>query len=137
MMEKPRALFRFGSFSAAGVLSWRSPAGEWVRSFAIIISTPDELCAELHDRMPVVLKPDVGPAWLGEEPASAQDLKAMLVLYPSDEMISWPVNTCRQRQEQRPQPDRADYTALIERCGPLRMAICFARYPDRERSANA
>jgi putative SOS response-associated peptidase YedK len=34
-----------------------------------------------------------GPAWLGEEPASVQDLKAMLVPYPSDEMISWPVNT--------------------------------------------
>jgi putative SOS response-associated peptidase YedK len=60
MMKKPGALFRFGSFSAAGVLSWHSPAGEWVRSRAIITSTPNELCAELHDRMPVVLKPDVG-----------------------------------------------------------------------------
>jgi putative SOS response-associated peptidase YedK len=75
-------LFRFGSFSAAGVLSWHPAAGEWVRSFAIITSTPNELCAELHDRMPVVLNPDVGPAWLGEEPTSVQDLKAMLVPYP-------------------------------------------------------
>jgi hypothetical protein len=37
--------------------NWRSPAGEWVRSFAIITTAPNELCAELHDRMPVVLKP--------------------------------------------------------------------------------
>ncbi|MBV8398328.1 MAG: SOS response-associated peptidase, partial [Acetobacteraceae bacterium] len=36
--------------------NWRSPAGEWVRSFAIITTMPNELCAELHNRMPVVLK---------------------------------------------------------------------------------
>jgi putative SOS response-associated peptidase YedK len=24
--------------------NWRSPAGEWVRSFAIITTTPNELC---------------------------------------------------------------------------------------------
>ena len=46
--------------------TWRSPAGERVRSFTIITTTPNELCAELHDRMPVVLKPDVWPVWLGE-----------------------------------------------------------------------
>src|SRR6516162_8866337 len=34
--------------------NWRSPAGEWVRSFAIITTTPNEQCAELHNRMPVV-----------------------------------------------------------------------------------
>jgi putative SOS response-associated peptidase YedK len=37
--------------------SWRSPAGERVRSFTIVTTTPNELCAELHNRMPVVLKP--------------------------------------------------------------------------------
>jgi putative SOS response-associated peptidase YedK len=34
--------------------TWRSPAGERIRSFTIITSTPNELCAELHNRMPVV-----------------------------------------------------------------------------------
>jgi putative SOS response-associated peptidase YedK len=41
--------------------------GCWVRSFAIVTTTPNELCAQLHNRMPVVLKPDVWPVWLGEE----------------------------------------------------------------------
>ncbi len=41
--------------------NWRSLPGEWVRSFAIITTTPNELCAELHDRMPVVLSRDVWP----------------------------------------------------------------------------
>jgi hypothetical protein len=35
--------------------TWRSPAGERVRSFTIVTTTPNELCAELHDRIPVVL----------------------------------------------------------------------------------
>jgi putative SOS response-associated peptidase YedK len=28
--------------------NWRSPAGEMVRSFAIVTTRPNELCAELH-----------------------------------------------------------------------------------------
>jgi putative SOS response-associated peptidase YedK len=72
--------------------NWRSPAGEWVRSFAIVTTAPNELCAELHDRMPVVLKPTNWPAWLGEEPADAAQLKALLAPYPAEEMSCWPVS---------------------------------------------
>jgi putative SOS response-associated peptidase YedK len=42
--------------------------------------------------MPVVLKPAVWPLWLGEEPAAACDLKAMLAPYPADEMVCWLVS---------------------------------------------
>jgi len=42
--------------------------------------------------MPVVLKPEVWPAWLGEERADPAHLKALLVPYPSEEMICWPVS---------------------------------------------
>jgi putative SOS response-associated peptidase YedK len=72
--------------------AWRSPAGERVRSFTIVTTTPNELCAELHDRMPVVLKPDVWPLWLGEQPAGMPRLKSLLAPYPADEMICWPVS---------------------------------------------
>ena len=72
--------------------NWRSPAGEWVRSFAIITTTPNELCAELHNRMPVVLKPETWRVWLGEEPADASAVKALLAPFPSDEMTSWAVS---------------------------------------------
>jgi putative SOS response-associated peptidase YedK len=72
--------------------TWRSPAGERVRSFTIITTTPNELCAELHNRMPVILKPDVWPIWLGEEAADAADLKSLLAPYPADEMTCWPVS---------------------------------------------
>jgi putative SOS response-associated peptidase YedK len=73
--------------------NWRSPAGEWVRSFAIITTTPNKLCAELHNRMPVVLSPDVWSEWLGEEPADPARLKALLRPNPAEEMTCWPVST--------------------------------------------
>jgi putative SOS response-associated peptidase YedK len=87
------ALADRGTMALAGLWeNWHSPAGEWVRSFAIITTTPNELCAEIHNRMPVILKPDAWPVWLGEEPADEPQLKALLAPYPADEMICWPVS---------------------------------------------
>jgi putative SOS response-associated peptidase YedK len=57
-----------------------------------VTTTPNDLCAEIHNRMPVILKPEVWPAWLGEEPADLPQLKALLAPFPSDEMTSWPVS---------------------------------------------
>jgi putative SOS response-associated peptidase YedK len=72
--------------------NWRSPAGEWIRSFAVITTTPNKLCAELHDRMPVVLQPETWPQWLGEEPVDPKRLKALLAPFPAEEMVAWPVS---------------------------------------------
>jgi putative SOS response-associated peptidase YedK len=91
------------------VETWRSPAGERIRSFTIITTTPNELCAELHNRMPVVLKPETWPVWLGEQPADVPQLKALLPRAPSDEMICWPVIIrAGNVKKQRPEPHRAD-----------------------------
>jgi putative SOS response-associated peptidase YedK len=72
--------------------TWRSPAGERVRSFAIVTTSPNELLAELHDRMPVILAAENWPAWLGETPADPAALKALLAPYPAEDMIIWPVD---------------------------------------------
>ena len=72
--------------------TWRSPEGERIRSFTIATTTPNALCAELHNRMPVVLQPAAWPAWLGGEPADPKQLKALLAPYPADDMICWPVS---------------------------------------------
>jgi putative SOS response-associated peptidase YedK len=42
--------------------------------------------------MPVILDPTLWRLWLGEEPATADDLKAMLVPYPAAGMRCWPVS---------------------------------------------
>jgi len=72
--------------------NWRSPAGEWMRTFAIITTAPNELCAELHNRMPAVLQPEAWSLWLGQEPAEPAELKALLKPFPSEEMTCWPVS---------------------------------------------
>jgi len=87
------ALADRGLMALAGLWeNWRSPAGEWIRSFAVVTCPPNELCAELHNRMPVVLGRETWPAWLGEEPAGLPQLKALLAPYPSEEMTCWPVS---------------------------------------------
>jgi putative SOS response-associated peptidase YedK len=72
--------------------SWRSPAGERLRSFAIVTTAANELLAPVHDRMPVIFGPENWPLWLGEAPASPSRLKALLVPYPPDDMVIWPVD---------------------------------------------
>jgi putative SOS response-associated peptidase YedK len=82
-----------GLMALAGLWeNWRSPAGEWVRSFAIVTTTPNELCAELHNRMPVVLAPDKWAAWLGQDPVDPHHLKSLLAPCPSAGMTCWPVS---------------------------------------------
>ena len=71
--------------------NWRSPAGEWVRSFAIVTTVPNALCGEIHNRMPVILKPETWPVWLGEQPADPPQLKRLLAPYPAEDMIAWPI----------------------------------------------
>ena len=72
--------------------TWRSPAGERVRSFAIVTTAPNELVAELHDRMPVILAAENWGAWLGERAADLEELKSLLRPYPADDMVIWPVD---------------------------------------------
>jgi putative SOS response-associated peptidase YedK len=69
------------------------PSGVWVRNLAIITTEPNALCAELHNRMPVVLGPQTWTAWLGEESADERQLMEMLAPYPSEGMTCWPVST--------------------------------------------
>jgi putative SOS response-associated peptidase YedK len=66
-----------------------SPADEGIRSFTILTTTPNELCAEFYNRMPFVLTPDV---WPDEVPAAAPQLKALLAPFAFDEIICWPVS---------------------------------------------
>jgi putative SOS response-associated peptidase YedK len=72
--------------------TWRSPAKETIRSFAIVTTRPNEVCGELHNRMPVILPPDEWSIWLGEsELAEPDQLKSLLVPYAGP-MDAWPVS---------------------------------------------
>lgn len=72
--------------------TWRSPAGERVRSFAIVTTAANALLAEIHDRMPVILAAENWPVWLGESEADPSELKSLLRPYPDEGMVIWPVD---------------------------------------------
>jgi putative SOS response-associated peptidase YedK len=66
--------------------------GEIIRSCTIITTTPNAVCAPIHDRMPVILDESDYPRWLGEEPADRDALLAMMKPFPPDAMEAYPVD---------------------------------------------
>ena len=66
--------------------------GERVRSCTIITCPPNALIGTLHDRMPVILAEQDWAKWLGEEPATNDELKTLLVPCKDDALIMLPVN---------------------------------------------
>jgi hypothetical protein len=54
--------------------------------------SPAIAASVVHNRMPVVLKPETWPVWLGEAPADASRLKVLLAPFPSEQMACWPVS---------------------------------------------
>ncbi len=78
-------------FGLAGIwANWKEPAsGESVRTFAIITTDANELVAEIHDRMPVILAPADDVRWLGEEP----DPRDLMRPFPAALMRMWPIST--------------------------------------------
>ena len=53
---------------------------------------PNQAMGELHDRMPVILEENGWPKWLGEEPASEQELLALLKPCPDEALKIWPAD---------------------------------------------
>ena len=77
----------------AGLWSkWKSPGGEEIQSCTILTCDPNKVMGELHNRMPVILAASDWPKWLGEEPATEDELVAMLKPCPDDALKMWPVN---------------------------------------------
>ena len=83
-----------GLMTMAGLWDeWRDPfSGEVVRSCTIITTEPNELIATLHDRMPVILDEVDWPRWLGEEPATEAELKALLAPCRPERIKMWAVD---------------------------------------------
>lgn len=62
----------------------RGEPGEQLRSATIVTTTPNDLMATLHDRMPVVLDPQTWDEWLDPANDDVDDLAALLVPCPDD-----------------------------------------------------
>jgi putative SOS response-associated peptidase YedK len=71
--------------------AWKRPGtDDWVRTFAVITCPANELMAQIHGRMPVIVPPEGYDRWLANiEP----DPRDMLVPYLSEPMTVWPIST--------------------------------------------
>jgi putative SOS response-associated peptidase YedK len=80
-------------FAFAGLWEhWQSADGSEVRSAAIITTEPNELMASIHNRMPVILRPDTYSQWLDSASQSPVRFQNLLVPYPAGEMDAYPVS---------------------------------------------
>ena len=69
--------------------NWRDPtSSEWVRTFAIITTDANELVAEIHNRMPLILASPDYTRWLGDEP----DPGDLMRPFPAEPMRMWPIS---------------------------------------------
>ena len=82
-----------GLFAFAGLWDeWHAPDGSQTRSCTIITTTPNRVAAEVHDRMPAILRPEDEAFWLDHAVTDTRDLLSLLAPYPAEDMEAYPVS---------------------------------------------
>jgi putative SOS response-associated peptidase YedK len=80
-------------FAFAGLYDvWSNPAGTTLTTYTIITTTPNELMAPIHSRMPVILRQDDEMRWLSRDVLPADEVKRILAPYPAELMEAYPVS---------------------------------------------
>lgn len=80
-------------FAMAGIWErWKSPKGNTVFTCSIITTAPNELMEEIHDRMPVILKPEVEQTWLDPSIQDINQLNQLLQPFPEKWMEAYEVS---------------------------------------------
>jgi putative SOS response-associated peptidase YedK len=80
-------------FAFAGLWEqWTSPDGSEIRSCTIITTQPNSLLESIHNRMPVILPPETYTQWITPEDRQSTQLNELLLPYPANEMIAYPVS---------------------------------------------
>jgi putative SOS response-associated peptidase YedK len=96
---KEKQPFHFGMqngslFAFAGLWDrWKDPAGALIESCTILTTTPNALLTDVHDRMPVILRPENYDLWLDPGFKDVQALAEILVPFDAWQMTSFPVST--------------------------------------------
>jgi putative SOS response-associated peptidase YedK len=70
--------------------NWKEPiSGQWIRTFVIITTDANELVAQIHNRMPLILAPSDYARWLSDE----EDRRDLMRPFPAAPMRMWPIST--------------------------------------------
>ena len=79
-------------FGMGGLLEhWHGPEGE-VLTFTILTTEPNSLMAEIHNRMPVIVRPEDYGRWLDPGMDDVAELQGMIGPYPERLMEAYPVS---------------------------------------------
>lgn len=78
-------------FFFAGI--WEPEREVTPAAFCIVTTTPNPLLAAIHDRMPVILGPNSGPVWLGDEQITPARLTQLCRPLPADKMTGHRVDS--------------------------------------------
>lgn len=88
-----------GVFALAGLWDrWEGPEGEALESCTVLTTDANRTLRDLHDRMPVVLTPQQGSAWLDPESAP-RELRGLLRPAPEALLLFHPVTPRVNRPE--------------------------------------
>lgn len=99
-----------GPFGFAGLWeTWSMEGGEELLSTTIVTTEPNEVAAEVHNRMPVILRPELYDVWLDPGNDEREELISMLSPYPADKMEAYPVS----RRVNKPLNDGPDVISPI------------------------
>jgi putative SOS response-associated peptidase YedK len=73
-------------FAMAGLWeNWKSPEGKSIFSCTVITTAPNQLVCDIHDRMPVILRPEDEKIWLDPRISDTSLLEQLMV--PHDENL--------------------------------------------------
>lgn len=80
-------------FGMGGLLEhWGTPGADLL-TFTILTTVANELMAGIHDRMPVIIKPEHYDAWLDPQLTDTAKIQPLIESYPSDRMETYPIST--------------------------------------------
>ena len=93
---------------------WQNPdTKEWLRTCVIITGEPNELVAQIHNRMPVILPVESHDAWLSGEAG-----KEVLQPFPAEAMQARRIST-RINKPENNDPGLLDEEGEMEQVGQL------------------
>ena len=91
---------------------------KWIRTFAIITTDANEMVAEIHDRMPLIIAPRDYARWLSDDP----DPHDLMRVFRAEPMRMWPISTRVNRPEN-------DDPSIVE---PITLSSTRIRWIKRE-----
>jgi putative SOS response-associated peptidase YedK len=81
-------------FAFAGLWDgWKDLTGSWVKTCSILTTIPNAVTSSIHDRMPVILRPNNYDLWLDPGMSNVQVVCEMLKPYDAHAMRTYPVST--------------------------------------------